>query len=90
MVGRVHAAAAQCVVGFWKAFGLATVVLVFGTALFGSGATRAVGIAALLAGLVLGVIGWVGKVFRGRVGEMAGLFALSGLLSSLVRAGWRR
>jgi hypothetical protein len=90
MVGPDHSVATQCVAGFWRAFLLAAVVVVFGAALFGSGAMRAVGTAALLAGLVLGVIGWVGKVLGGRVGELAGLVALSGLLSSLVRAGWRR
>lgn len=82
--------AARCAVGFWRAFLLAAVVLVFGAALFGSAAMRAVGTAALLSGLVLGVLGSVGKLLRGHVGELAGLVALSGLLSSLVRAGWRR
>ena len=51
---------------------------------------QAVGIGALLVGLAAGLLGWVAKLLRGHVGALAGAFALGGLLSGLVRLGWRR
>jgi hypothetical protein len=80
----------RCAAGFWWSARAATLVLAFGAALLGSGATQGVGIGALVVGLAAGVLGWVAKLLRGHVGELAGAFALGGLLSGLVRLRWRQ
>ena len=80
----------RCAAGFWRTARAATVVLAFGAALLGGGAMQAVGIGALLVGLAAGLLAGVAKLLRGHVGELAGVFALGGLLSGLVRLGWRR